>query len=295
MPRRDRKRYSDALADVVVLARILEEAAHEMGVKPPAPWELVTVEPGRPSIRGEHRALVERVYAQAVEHLPASPQNAECALRRAGEEGWIDAAQVFAPLLQPDASGRLRTGRVGPWRVKKLSAEQAATSVPGFSARPTAARLVGPFVALRGRDEGRGRQAEPTVLLVDDDVYRTAWAAWQAVTALLRVKGTAGTAPAHLARFGAPARCEFVVGRDGRIRRCQDPVDDALAPALDGAWADRIRRCAVCTGLFVSTRKGKEACSPRCLSTNRQRKWRKAPGGTAQYAVARAMRPAPAK
>ncbi len=58
--------------------------------------------------------------------------------------------------------------------------------------------------------------------------------------------------------------------------------------ALNGAEAERIRRCTVCPNIFYALRSDQEACSKRCNATRRARLWR---ANQAKYEQTRKEKP----
>ncbi len=71
----------------------------------------------------------------------------------------------------------------------------------------------------------------------------------------------------------APTLAPMLAVADGTIRRVAD-VADAVIATLDGKRAERVKRCPVCSRLFVAQRIDRSACSTRCTTVLNVRRWR---------------------
>lgn len=67
---------------------------------------------------------------------------------------------------------------------------------------------------------------------------------------------------------------EFMVARDGRLRRsCIDPHFEFKA-ALVGIQLERLRQCEICERFFYAVPIDRKTCSKKCNNTRRVKEWR---------------------
>jgi hypothetical protein len=240
------KRLHARLAAFVALANLLERR-HLAGERLPRPWQ--------PEETAKSAGVLHEIYMQAAKLFP-SRHRVSAARRRV-----VANPETMRAAIASLAAHRRGPAKIGPHTVSRPLADGTQC-----------VRLEGPFVALPGYPA----DAPPLFL---EDVYRVAHASWWLLRGLAALAWTrTHPDPRRVDVQGANVSSlpgtVLTIDDDGRVLRNADPALDELARLLDGVEAARLRRCASCNLLFFADRKDKPACSPTCLATNRQRKWR---------------------